>query len=129
MKYTYKWPGAPTIQPSLHPLRAEPVISFLKNAFGATELGRHATPDGVIRHATVKVGDALMEMGESHGPFQPMASSFMLYVPDVDATYQRALAAGATSMSEPANQSYGDRTGAVSDAFGNQWYIATPVRG
>ena len=71
-----------TIQPSLHPLRAEPVISFLKNAFGATELGRHATPDGVIRHATVKVGNALMEMGESHGPFQPMASSFMLYVPD-----------------------------------------------
>lgn len=125
----YKWPGAPTIQPSLHPLRAEPVINFLKNAFGATELGRHATPDGVIRHATVKVGDALVEMGEAHGPFQPMPSSFMLYVPDVDATYQRALAAGATSMSEPANQSYGDRTGAISDAFGNQWYIATPVRG
>ena len=70
-----------------------------------------------------------MEMGEAHGPFQPMPSSFMLYVPDVDATYQRALAAGATSMSEPANQSYGDRTGAVSDAFGNQWYIATLARG
>ena len=78
---------APTIQPSLHPLRAEPVINFLKNAFGATELGRHATPDGVIRHATVKVGDALVEMGEAQGPFQPMPSSFMLYVPDVDATY------------------------------------------
>jgi PhnB protein len=125
----YKWPGAPTIQPSLHPLRAEPVINFLKHAFGATELARHASPDGVIRHATVKVGDALMEMGEAHGPYQPMQSTFMVYVPDVDAVYRRALAAGATSMSEPANQSYGDRTGAVRDVVGNQWYIATPARG
>jgi PhnB protein len=125
----HKWPGAPTIQPTLHPLRAEPIITFLKNAFGATELGRSASPDGVIHHVTMKVGDALMEMGEAHGTYQPMQSTFMLYVPDVDATYRRALGAGATSMSEPADQGYGDRTGAVTDAFGNQWYIATPGRG
>lgn len=125
----YKWAGAPTIQPYLHPLRAEPVISFLKQAFGATELGRHASPEGVIYHAMVKIGDALMELGEAHGSYQPMQSTFMLYVPDVDATYRRALNAGATSMSEPADQHYGDRTGGVSDVFGNQWYIATPVKG
>ena len=70
-----------------------------------------------------------MEMGEAHGAYQPMQSTFMLYMPDVDAAYRRALAAGAVSVSEPADQGYGDRTGAVRDAFGNQWYIATPGRG
>jgi uncharacterized glyoxalase superfamily protein PhnB len=57
-----------------------------------------------------------------------MKSTFLLYVPDVDATYRRAITAGATPMSEPADQPYGDRTGGVSDMFGNQWYIATPIR-
>jgi PhnB protein len=125
---SYKWEGAPDVQPYLHPLRVEPVINFLKSAFGAEELGRHGTPDGVIHHATVKIGDSYLEMGEAHGPYQPMSSMFYLYVPDVDALYRRALAAGATSISEPADQSYGDRSGGVKDAFGNQWYIATHIK-
>jgi PhnB protein len=64
-------------------------------------------------------------MGEAHGPYQPMPTMFYLYVPDVDALYQRAINAGATSMSAPADQPYGDRSAGVKDAFGNQWYIAT----
>jgi uncharacterized glyoxalase superfamily protein PhnB len=48
-------------------------------------------------------------------------------VPDVDAVYRRALEAGATSLSEPVDQPYGDRSGGVEDAFGNKWYIATHV--
>jgi uncharacterized glyoxalase superfamily protein PhnB len=125
----YRSEGAPTIQPFLHPLRGEPVIGFLKNAFGAIELGRATSPDGVIHHATLDIGGAHLELGEAHGEHQPMKSTFMVYVPDVDATYRRAIAAGATSMSEPADQPYGERTGAVSDVFGNQWYIATPGGG
>ena len=124
----YKWEGAPTLQPYLHPLRAEPVINFLKRAFGAEELGRHATPDGVIHHTTVKIGDALMEMGEAHGKYEFTPGMFYLYVPDCDAQYRRAVAAGATSLHEPKDQPYGDRSGAVTDPFGNQWYIATHVR-
>ena len=124
----YKWPGLPALQPYLHPLRAEPVISFLKRAFGAEELGRHATPDGVIHHATVRIGDGHLEMGEAHGKYQPVQSMFYLYVPDCDAFYRRALAAGATSLHEPVDQPYGDRSGAVTDPFGNQWYIATPIK-
>jgi PhnB protein len=124
---SYKWEGAPTLQPSLHPLRAEPVINFLKRAFGAQELGRHATPDGVIHHATVKIGDALLEMGEAHGPYQPMPSMFYLYVPDVDAAYGRALQAGGTSIAEPKDQPYGERSGAVKDPFGNQWYMGAAI--
>ena len=124
----YKWEGAPDVQPSLHPLRAEPVLNFVKRAFAAEEVGRSASPDGVIHHATFKIGDSYMEMGEAHGPYQPMRSMFYLYVPNVDELYRRALQAGAASISEPADQPYGDRNAAVRDAFGNEWYIATHVK-
>ncbi|MGC1452005.1 MAG: VOC family protein [Candidatus Sulfotelmatobacter sp.] len=124
----YKSEGAPTIQPYLHPLRAEPAITFLKRAFGAEELGRYTAPDGVIPHTTIKIGDSHLEMGEAHGPYQPMKSMFYLYVPDADAVYRRAVAAGAQPKHEPADQPYGDRVGAVTDIFGNQWWIATHVK-
>jgi PhnB protein len=124
----YKWEGAPTIQPCMHPLRVDPVVSFLKRAFGAEETGRHTSPDGVVHHNTVKIGDSYLEMGEAHGPYQPMKSMFYLYVPNVDDAYKTALAAGAKSMNQPADQPYGDRVGAVTDIFGNQWWIATRVK-
>jgi PhnB protein len=124
----YKSEGAPAIQPYLHPLRAEPVIQFLKRAFGAEELGRYTAPDGVIPHTTIRIGDSQLEMGEAHGPYQPLKSMFYLYVPNVDDVYRTALAAGAKSMKEPAEQPYGDRVGAVTDIFGNQWWIATHVK-
>ena len=120
--------GLHTVTPFLHPLRAEPVINFLKRAFGAEEVEEHAAPDGVIHHATVKIGDSVLEMGEAHGPYQPMPTTFYLYVPDVDAAYRRALGAGATSTGEPADQSYGARNAGVKDPFGNQWYIATHIK-
>jgi PhnB protein len=125
---TYKWEGAPDVQAYLHPLRAEPVMNFLQRAFGAAELGRHAAPDGVIHHLMLKIGTSYMEMGEAHGPYQPMQSMFYMYVPDCDAVYQRTLAAGAKSIQEPADQPYGDRTSGVTDPFGNTWYIATHVK-
>ena len=125
---SYKSEGAPTLQPYLHPLRAEPVINFLKRAFGAEELGRYTSPDGVIHHTTMNIGNAHMEMGEAHGPYQPMPTMFYLYVEDCDALYKRALSAGATSISEPQDQPYGDRSGGVIDPFGNKWYIATHIK-
>ena len=67
-------------------------------------------------------------MGEVQGKYPPMPTMFYLYVPDCDAVYERALRAGATSIAEPLDHAYGDRSGAVKDAFGNQWYIATHVR-
>jgi PhnB protein len=124
----YRWEGAPTLQPYLHPLRAEPVLNFIKRAFGAEELGRYTAPDGVIHHTTVKIGNAYMEMGEAQGPYQPMPTMFYLYVEDCDALYKRAMTAGATSISEPQDHPYGDRSGGVIDPFGNKWYIATHVK-
>ena len=125
---SYRSEGAPTLQPYLHPLRAEPVINFLKRAFGAEELGRYTSPDGVIHHTTMNIGNAHMEMGEAHGPYQPMPTMFYLYVEDCDALYKRAISAGATSISEPTDQPYGDRSGGVIDPFGNKWYIATHIK-
>jgi uncharacterized glyoxalase superfamily protein PhnB len=120
--------GLNNVNVYMHPLRAEPVISFLKRAFGAQELGKYASPDGVVHHAEIRVGDSVVEMGEAHGKYAPMPTMFYLYVPNVDGLYRTALAAGASSFQEPADQSYGDRTAAVKDAFGNTWYIATHIK-
>ncbi len=56
-----------------------------------------------------------------------MPATLYLYVADVDATYRRALEAGATSLSAPADQFYGDRSAGVVDPTGNRWYIATRI--
>jgi PhnB protein len=112
----------------MHPLRAEPVIKFLKRAFGAKEIAKYASPDGVVHHAEIRVGDSVVEMGEAHGKYPPMPTMFYLYVPDCDAVYQRALQAGATSIAAPVDHPYGDRSGGVKDVFGNTWYIATHIK-
>ena len=119
--------GLRTLTPYLHPLRAEPLIKFLKQAFDAQELEKYATPDGVIQHAKIKIGDSMIEMGEAQGPYQPMQAMFTLLVPDVEAAYSRALHAGASSISGPADQPYGVRSAAVKDTFGNQWYLSMPL--
>ena len=120
--------GLNNVNVYLHPLRAEPLISFLRRAFGAREIAKYASPDGVVHHAEIRVGSSVVEMGESHGKYPPMPTMFYLYVPDCDAVYRRALAAGAISISELADHPYGDRSGGVKDAFGNEWYIATHIK-
>jgi PhnB protein len=125
---TYTPKGLNSVNVYLHPLRAEPVINFLKRAFGARELAKYASPDGVVHHAEIRVGDSVVEMGEASGKYAPMPTMFYVYVPDCDAVYQRALQAGATSISEPVDHPYGDRSGGVKDAFGNQWYIVTHIK-
>jgi PhnB protein len=117
--------GLFNVNPYLHPRRAEPLISFLKRAFEAEEVAKYASPDGVVHHAVIRVGDSVLEMGEAHGKYEPMEAMFYLYVPNMEAVYRQALAAGATSFQEPTDQPYGDRNAGVKDAFGNKWYIAT----
>jgi PhnB protein len=120
--------GLHAVNVYLHPRRADQVIDFLKQAFAAVEVARYAGPDGTIHHAQVRIGDSVIEMGEAHGPYQPMPTMFYLYVEDADAWYKRALEAGATSISEPADQPYGDRNAGVKDPFDNVWYVATPIK-
>ena len=120
--------GLFSVNPYLHPRRAEPLIGFLKRAFEAEEVAKYASPDGVVHHAVIRVGDSVLEMGEAHGKYEPMEAMFYLYVPNMEDVYRQALAAGATSFQEPTDQPYGDRNAGVQDAFGNKWYIATHVK-
>jgi len=118
--------GLRTVTPYLHPVNAPAYIEFLKQAFGAIEDARHQSPDGRVMHAQVRIGNAVLEMGEPD-PAVPMPTTLYLYVDDADALYHRAVAAGATSLTPPTDQWYGDRVAGVQDSTGTIWYIARPA--
>jgi PhnB protein len=121
--------GFRTVTPGLQPKGADQAISFLNRAFGAEDAGTHRSPEGKVVHAVLRIGDSVLELSEAHGQWQPMPTSFFLSVPDSDSTYQRAVAAGATPISAPADQSFGQRMGVVRDSFENEWFISGPTRG
>jgi PhnB protein len=97
-------------------------VEFLKQAFGATGDFRTDWP------SVITIGDSLV-MVSSVGPRDAMPAFLYLYVDETDATYQRALEAGAVSLEEPAETPYGDRRGMVQDPCGNVWQIATYKEG
>lgn len=117
--------GYHSITPYLVVQEAAKLIDFLKQAFEAQEVERITRPDGGIGHAEVRIGDSIVMMSEAGGACAPLPSAMYLYVNDADATYKRALQAGAASTMEPADQFYGDRSAGVKDPAGNQWWIAT----
>ena len=117
--------GYHTVTPYLVIKGADTLIEFTKRAFGAEEIMRHPTPEGKVMHAEVKIGDSRIMLAEACGEMGPMPAMIHLYVNDADATYRAAIEAGATSVQEPADQFYGDRSGGVKDASGNLWWIAT----
>jgi PhnB protein len=119
--------GYHSVTPYLVVREVPKLLDFLKQAFNAQEIMRMPAPDGSIMHAEVRIGDSAIMMGEARGEHKPMPGSIYLYVNDVDATYKRAIQAGATSQMEPANQFYGDRHANVIDPVGNHWFIATHI--
>lgn len=119
--------GYHTVTPYLVADGAAKLLDFVKQAFGAEERFRMDTPEGGIGHAEVRIGDSVVMMADVPSDGRAMPGLLHVYVDDCDATYRRALEAGATSAREPADQFYGDRTAVVEDAFGNQWSIATHV--
>jgi PhnB protein len=118
--------GYGTVLPYLHPRKARPFIDFLKNAFGAEEIAVHEY-QGRVMHAAARVADSVLEMGEATEEYGQMQSGFFMYVNDVDAVYQRAVAAGATSLRPPTDEAVGHRGAALVDPFGFGWYVATPL--
>jgi len=117
--------GIPSVQPFLHLRDALPMIPFVKAAFGGEALGVAKSPEGLMLHATLLIGDATFEIDEAHDEFQPMPCHLHIYVPDADVAYAQALRAGAESLEKPQDAPYGDRSSAVKDAWGNGWFIAT----
>lgn len=102
-------------------------LEFLVRGLGAEITHRLDDADGRLRHAEVRIGDSPVMIGEGSVSFPPMPCMLYLYVRDCDAAYERALAAGAKSVREPADQHYGDRSGGVIDAEGNQWWFGTRI--
>jgi uncharacterized glyoxalase superfamily protein PhnB len=104
------------------------LADFLIRVFDAVEThvadsGRHGA------HRELRIGTSMLMLGEAApGRIVPGRSmAFHVFVDDVDAVYAKALAAGAESLGEPADRPYGERAGFVKDAYGNHWYIATPL--
>lgn len=117
--------GIRTVQPYLHLHGSQEMIPFVEAAFGAEALGVATSPEGAVLHATIRIGNATLEIDEAHGEFQPKPCHLHIYVPDADAVYAQALRAGATSVETPQDKPYGDRSAGVQDPFGNSWFIAT----
>lgn len=117
--------GLRSVQPFLHLREAHKMIPFLETVFGAEAMGVAKSPEGLVRHATIRIGNATLEVAEAHGEFQPMPCHLHVYVPDTDAVYAQALRAQATSIEAPKDAPYGDRAAGVKDAWGNSWFIAT----
>src|SRR5579872_968534 len=118
--------GFGTVTPFLTVKGAARLIEFMKEAFDAQVIFRMDGPNGTLAHAEVKIGDSMVMIGEAPEG-QEMRAMLHLYMPDTDATYKSALAAGAVSIREPADQFYGDRSSGVRDFCGNQWWIATHI--
>ena len=119
--------GYHSITPILIVEEAPRFIDFLKQAFRAEERERFVAPDGRVSHAEVRIGDSVVMMSDANDEWKQMPARIQVYTEDTDAAYRRALEAGATSLREPADQSYGDRTAGVKDPFGNLWWISTHV--
>ena len=118
--------GLHTITPYLVVESVSGLLEFVQDVFDAETRGDpRYREDGSIQHAEVKIGDSVVMMGEPTDDTGPMPSMLYLYVDDCDATYAKALAEGAISVSEPDNYPHGDRYGGIKDPAGNIWWVVT----
>jgi uncharacterized glyoxalase superfamily protein PhnB len=121
---SYSAEGLRTVTPNLRGPDAPAYIAFLTEGLGA-RIEMRAEQDGVVRHAVLRMGDAAIELGEGNATWPPIRCGLYLYVPDCDALYRQALAAGATGLEAPNDKPYGDRVGTIEDRWGNEWFLAS----
>ena len=127
--------GYPRVTPYLHVDGAAAAIEFYEKVLGAKERMRMPGPDGKIGHAEIELGESIIMLADEHpdmGALGPKTIggtpvTITVYVEDVDAVYDAALAAGATSIRDVENQFYGDRSGQFEDPFGHRWNVQTHV--
>jgi PhnB protein len=126
--------GSPRVSPYLSVDDASAAIQFYVDVLGGAERFRMPGPDGKVGHAEVAFGDSVIMLADlcMEGQRDPKMLggtpvTLMVYVPDVDATYVRAVAAGAQGVAEPEDKFYGDRSATVIDPWGHQWHLSTHV--
>jgi PhnB protein len=100
---------------------------FVNEVFGAEEVERLGSGSGQGLHVETRIGDSVIviEAGPKPAHVTPWTNQIYVYVEDVDATYARAMAAGAASIEEPVDKPYEERAAGFTDSSGNTWYIAT----
>jgi uncharacterized glyoxalase superfamily protein PhnB len=127
MTLSYKPEGHSTVSPYLVVNGAAGTIEFLKRTFDAVELLRVPDTHGRLMHAEVRIGDSVVMIADG-GDGWPMINAHVhVYVPDVDASYARALAAGGISVQAPLKKDDADKRGGVKDAGGTTWWMGTRV--
>jgi PhnB protein len=125
----------PRVSPYLCVDGAADAIRFYSHVLGATERMRIPAPEGKIGHAELMIGDSVIMIADEYPEMDVLGPrtvggtpvTLHVYVPDVDATYERAVSAGAKALRPVANQFYGDRSGTFEDPYGHRWYIASHV--
>jgi PhnB protein len=128
-------PGYHSVTPYLTLRGAAAALDFYARAFGAQLVLRLDESPERIAHAEIKIGDSHVMLSDEYpdmGALSPatlggVSSHLMIYCDDCDALFRQALAAGATSLREPADQFYGDRSAQVQDPFGHRWTLATHI--
>jgi PhnB protein len=130
-KSQYEPVGLQAVRPYLIVGNAHEAINFYQRVFGASELERLATPAGGVAHAKLQIGETIVEIGEhpdanGREPDRLPRVGLRLYVTDVDETYERALAAGATGDA-PSERLQGSRAASVYDPFGLTWWLVATI--
>ncbi len=128
-------PGYHSVTPYLIVSDGKQAIEFYKRAFGATEVLRLQSPDGKIGHAEVKIGDCHVMLADEFpemGAKSPQTIGgtpvgFCIYLANVDAAFDKAIAAGGKVERPVQDQFYGDRSGTLLDPFGHKWTLATHI--
>jgi uncharacterized glyoxalase superfamily protein PhnB len=123
----YKPDGYTSVAPYLIVSGAAKTVAFLERAFDAVEIRRFPGPHGSIMHAEVRLDDTVVMLADGVEDWPPVAAHVHVYVPDVEATYRRALEAGASSVQKPTKKDDADKRGGVIDPGGTTWWISTKV--
>jgi PhnB protein len=128
--------GYHSLQPYLIFKECAGALAFYSEAFGATERFRMNQPDGRIGHAEIQIGDSVIMMADevpakdiwSPEHYGGCPISLQIYTEDCDAMHAKAVSLGATSIQEPEDRPYGDRSSGIKDRFGYTWYISTHIK-
>lgn len=119
--------GMHTVTPYLVTNGANELIRFIEQSFDGKTTSILKTKEGKVMHALMTIGDSQIMVADATDKYPAGESRLYLYVDDVDSTYDRAINAKGTSLREPIDEFYGDRSAGVKDSWGNEWWIATHI--